>query len=732
MHSDNLAKQEKKTLVDERLFNPLKTDYEKSQHPIHRFTSGFDYMEAMVKFLGVLSISVLKDADKTEYKEVFFKNFKLSPSLGHYVSLSTNAYKKKTLDFSLYPELRTQLTDDTKPLKLTDPGTLLIPIKKEKTYSTFMDVLNYCSAFRNKTKGHGASFRADDAEQIVLFNDTLRQIVTTLEAKIDEIFELEGLSFEIEPNEESTDNGHTLQNVFALWKGKKISLSPLLIHFTCKSYSCQHTHREKLFFYNDCYYDGTASRYYYIDYQQNHYFSSFTYDEVAKSLQEMRSQSSDSMLTHMLLKSYVGHEKELQEAIAFLRTNVKESKSSSMVIKGKPGIGKSAFIAKLQEALTDDMELPHLSYIFYASKHKTIADAFENISGYLKNNEIKIPSNDLTNKTLHEKFDHAFRALNATPFILMIDGLEDVDFAENLIATLPLEYQKNLHVVFSTREDKRILDALESKLFHKKSTLVVMHAQDYASKRCSFELGGLEELEARSLIKDGLSKDVAKDNDDVREEIINTIYENSKALPLYIRHICENLRNLTFENSDEISPVVQHCAKTLPKEVITFYTQSFQSLKPLSRHIVHTLYFANKPLGFDTLYTLCQPHFETFIDRKEFHYNYFLPLLPFLTHKNGMYAFYHPAIKEAIKQTLDGKSAQDLGIDFEEKLTPLASLFESIKQCKDAVLIQKTVLSDEALCKDFFEKATMEQIAYVFGSNTVELALTHKPEGLES
>ena len=80
MHSDNLDKQEKKTMVDECLFEPLKQDYahyREAKNAIGEFTSGFDYMEAMVKFLGILSISVLKVADKTEYKEVFFKNFKL-------------------------------------------------------------------------------------------------------------------------------------------------------------------------------------------------------------------------------------------------------------------------------------------------------------------------------------------------------------------------------------------------------------------------------------------------------------------------------------------------------------------------------------------------------------------------------------------------------------------------------------------------------------------------------
>ena len=68
----------KKITINEALYGTLKKDYEThkaTKHYQSQLQSGFDYMEAMVKLFGVLSISVVKDMNYDLYKKLFIQNF---------------------------------------------------------------------------------------------------------------------------------------------------------------------------------------------------------------------------------------------------------------------------------------------------------------------------------------------------------------------------------------------------------------------------------------------------------------------------------------------------------------------------------------------------------------------------------------------------------------------------------------------------------------------------------
>jgi len=79
--------------IKEVLFERLKQDYNSTKEQI-KFFNGLDYMEAMIKFFGVLNISIVKTIDEDIYNKIFFDNFKVSPSLGDYKSLATNPFVK--------------------------------------------------------------------------------------------------------------------------------------------------------------------------------------------------------------------------------------------------------------------------------------------------------------------------------------------------------------------------------------------------------------------------------------------------------------------------------------------------------------------------------------------------------------------------------------------------------------------------------------------------------------
>ena len=80
--------------IKKLLLLPLKKDYE-SQKDQTKFFNGLDYIEAMLKFFGILNISVVKEIDSNIFNKILLTNFKISPLLGDLKSLATEPFLKK-------------------------------------------------------------------------------------------------------------------------------------------------------------------------------------------------------------------------------------------------------------------------------------------------------------------------------------------------------------------------------------------------------------------------------------------------------------------------------------------------------------------------------------------------------------------------------------------------------------------------------------------------------------
>jgi len=178
--------------IKETLLIRLKNDYEETEAQT-KFFNGLDYLEAMVKFFGVLNISVVKNIDKDMYNKIFLSNFKISPSLGDFKSLATQAFTKSNKKElfnkdKLYDKLCKLFTLKDLKLDLDMADNIVednIKENKKKISALWNLFEEYVVNFRNKLKGHGASFSSVDTEQSQIILNNLNNIIKTIESKID-------------------------------------------------------------------------------------------------------------------------------------------------------------------------------------------------------------------------------------------------------------------------------------------------------------------------------------------------------------------------------------------------------------------------------------------------------------------------------------------------------------------------------------------------------------------
>jgi len=352
--------------TNKALFDTLKKDY--TLHKTNKLyqsqlQSGFDYIEALVKFFASVNISVVKDIDDDIYKDIFTTNFKLSPSLGDFKSLATVPFSKKNKtklkeQNKIYDFLDNLFTTKFH-LELTEVNSIATGTHTTKIYKSTISLLNeYIVSFRNKLKGHGASFKDEDTTLRDTILDNLDKVIKQLETTYN------AMTKEIEF---FTSNS----NMSIKYNDTVCELLPLISYIECDKYSCHNNHKTKIFFYND----GQESKSHYIDYSFNHYFQITSKNEIHNNLKQLQDSvlhsTSDTFRQSLLLSNFVGRVEELNNTKQHIINSISNKKASFIGIVGKPGIGKSAFLTQLQQTIIEDENLKDTinTYTFYAQKN---------------------------------------------------------------------------------------------------------------------------------------------------------------------------------------------------------------------------------------------------------------------------------------------------------------------------------------------------------------------------
>lgn len=654
--------------ISEILFQPLKNDYENSYNQ-QKLQSGFDYMESIIKFIGILSISIVKKIDIEIYNKILMENFKLTPSLGDYKSLATQSFLKQNIKInknnsnSFFIFLEELFREKDLFIEVIMAEDILNNNLKYKKILTLWNLLEeYVVNFRNKIKGHGASFRNEDKEQSLLVLKNLEEVINFLEIKLNKLLSSRKLNFYIISND-NLEKEHNTMDVIVKYEDELYCLAPFLVYLECKKFSCKENHRTKIFFYND----GKASKSYYLDYSFNHYYFFSENNGVDDSLKQIKNlqpsinfnDTSDNNRLDNLMEIFIGRENELFEAKKHIDYGIKNNVSTIMTIIGKPGSGKSAFISKLISEIKYSYNLENrnfCSYIFYVKKLEMTDDEinffYNKLAKYLSSIGIRMPKFDLNeNVSYLEKLEEILSSINL-PFIFVIDGLDEFKKSEDFIQNFPLsKLSNNIHIIFSSREYDYILQPLKDKIFN--TNIKILNEDNYMKNLASIKLGFLERYNVNILIDKVLTKDLKRDSL-IYQEIQDEIYKKSEGWPLYVHYISDMLVEFN-PSTDDIKIEILEYSKQLPSGLDNFYFTLFKNLDSISSQILYILYFSVKNVSFESFYQIIIK-LNSLIDRKEFQNKYFSNIEIFLKKEGNKYNFYHLSIKEAIKDYFKNRS----------------------------------------------------------------------------
>jgi len=666
-------------IIDDGLFKQLKKDYKnhkENKHYQSQLQSGFDYMEAMIKFFGVLSISVVRDIDAQMYKEIFSRNFKLSPSLGDFKSLTTDSFpqvpkrkKQKALDLKARLENKNEIYDflanifnEKIELKLTDVQKILEGHDGVREIISTIELLNtYAVTFRNKLKGHGASFRDEDSVQRDLILENLDKVLEHLEYNYNSIVQDAEVVFT--PN---ANNAITLK-----YRDTACEILPIISYIECDKFSCSEQHKTKLFFYND----GQESKSHYIDYSYNHFHQVTQVNEIHKDLKALQEEvlhaTSDTTRRSFLLANFVGREEELRSTKEHIQNAIKEQKSSFISIIGKPGIGKSAFLTQLQQRLEEDLLIQDEinSYTFYVQKDKMGGvteeekELWNKISAYFDQHGVSINRAEGEVFALRTSLEKLFRdyeeSKHTKPLLLIIDGLDEFANATDMIKNIPLTFSSKIHIIYSSRNDKNIPETISSSL-SENTSLKIFKKEQVLSHGYSLELGKLLSAEVEELLSCVLPKDISRESEDYKE-IVEAIAKQSDSLPLYIYFITQELKEKNIKEDENITDVIKKWATNLPSQIERFYLDRFEKTDSLSRSILYMLLFSHTTVSKKDFYkvlrdVLPQEFITTEgrrVDEVTFTQEYFNDIEVFLSvDSENRYGFYHLSVKEQLLEYL--------------------------------------------------------------------------------
>ena len=644
--------------LNKALFKTLLNDYEKyKKEKKHQaqFQTGIDFIEAVIKFFGVLNISLIKELNEDIYKKIISQNFKPQPSLGDYKSLATHPfldeYKDNLINDEFYDFLyKTFNTSTNLSGQLLAIKAFIEDIDQKATKSTqniskLKDLFdNYLVTFRNKLKGHAASFKEEETLQVKNILDTSNKIIKTLKKVINNILK------EINFYEKDSI-------ICAKYKNEEIELLPLMIYHDCNKYSCKEKHRVKIFFFND----KNKENIYFLDYGYNHFYNlkedenlkeklNKFFDKLKEYQKEMKvfSYINAEDRKNKLLENFVGREEELKN----IKAHIQNNQATFTYIIGKPGIGKSAFVSKLLDEIDEKEYNKFLYYAKRGNEGKDKESQLKNI--YSRLNTLIIESLGIKkeddkegNLTLNHKFENLFKLYQekaSKPLIITIDGLDEYEDWEYIISNIPITFSNKIHLIVTSRDYNDMVDYIIAKVADYNSSVKVFTTQNSKKRNYYLELGKLSNEEVAELISIAIPKEI-KDSENYKE-IIDIIIKKSEALPLYFDYLIQKLKDENIKLNE-----FKEWSEKLPEGIDEFYEKSFKEAKD-ALNILKLIYFSTGLIYFRDMRTI----FENLklaqnVDfEKEFN-----KIEIFLEETKGKYGFYHQSVKDALEIFLENK-----------------------------------------------------------------------------
>lgn len=661
--------------VQSILFEPLQIDYNKAKlekRYNNQLNNGFDLLEANIKFIAVLLLAILKNENNEAYQKVF-SAFRARSTLGNYYFILLEALSVEC-DSKFFQNIKSILLQKVN-LELETASTILfgqnqLGQNQSKKIELFLNTANrkpnyktdsilaYSLDFRNRIKGHSATFKEDEEDYAIRMLENLDKLLHSLQSYTNQILSINSFDFYTTSYLETKANlqnhhQHKLRKIILKFDDKKYELSPMIAYIECDRYTCSLNHRNKIFFINEV----ENSKSFYLDYLYNHMWrvnttgSDWNIKSLENNLKELQKEianNSNEERFNDLSKIFIGREKELNDLENFILNNIEQNSVS--IITGKPGVGKSSFITKFQTKLLEKNE-NILTYIFYSiqgnngeNETKTFISKFRS---YLYANDIKLDKIKNQNDeeiSESEQIESTFLSLSKQekPTILFIDGLDELQNPIAFLNNLPFASIKEnikLHFIFTTRDYGHITSLLSKKCANQ-TTLLLNGKENILKNGYSFEIDTLKYDETLELIDSVLPKEFTENSNS--KDILDSIVEKSECLPIYIHYICEKIKNLdtiTFETISEV-------ALDLPDKLNEFYFDTFRKVPTLSRKILLTFFFSPYGVSKEELFILLKPDD---IDITEFIMKYFDPIEIFLKEdENGYFTFYHLSLKDSI------------------------------------------------------------------------------------
>ena len=658
--------------LNKALFKTLLNDYEKyKKEKKHQaqFQTGIDFIEAVIKFFGVLNISLVKELNEDIYKKIISQNFKPQPSLGDYKSLATHPfldeYKDNLINDEFYDFLyKTFNTSTNLSGQLLAIKAFIEDIDQKATKSTqniskLKDLFdNYLVTFRNKLKGHAASFKEEETLQVKNILDTTNKIIKTLKKVINNILK------EINFCEKDSI-------IYAKYKNEEIELLPLMIYHDCNKYSCKEKHRVKIFSFND----KNKENIYFLDYGYNHFYNlkedenlkeklNKFFDKLKEYQKEMKvfSYINAEDRNNKLLENFVGRKEELKN----IKAHIQNNQATFTYIIGKPGIGKSAFVSKLLDEIDEKEYNKFLHYAKRGNEGKDKESQLKNIYSRLntliiESLGIKKEDDKEENLTLNHKFENLFKLYQekaSKPLIITIDGLDEYEDWEYIISNIPITFSNKIHLIVTSRDYNDMVDYIVAKVADYNSSVKVFTTQNSKKRNYYLELGKLSNEEVAELISIAIPKEI-KDSENYKE-IIDIIIKKSEALPLYLDYLIQKLKDENIKLNE-----FKEWSEKLPEGIDEFYEKSFKEAKD-ALNILKLIYFSTGLIYFRDMRTIFENSKLTQnVDfEKEFN-----KIEIFLEETKGKYGFYHQSVKDALEIFLENK--EDLFVLDNKKLEEL-------------------------------------------------------------
>jgi len=651
----------KKIDIEKVLLAPLDIKYQKNQYEIAKLGIAIDMMEVYTKFITILAIAIVKDIDNEYYKNKILESLNTNSNYGH--SLGNYYYALQDIlrfkhDNELLKKIESILEDNRYNIDIELPvtiwkmksdeerTTLHSFVTRNKNTSKVDNLFLYALALRNKD-AHTSTIDETRVDFINRLFSNIKIILKVLRKIIVLVLKIKRLSFiTVE-----LSNNNEYREIKARYRNRDYNLSPLVIEWN-------NLKNKTNFIYflissgnsKSEYQDYITSIVEEIDTKEDKKedgSDKWPKGSLEEKLKKFSTHSNkdkdgkDGSKYKGLISNFMGREEELNNIESFILDNY--DTNTLMIITGKPGIGKSAFVTRLQSRLVVKRE-NLISYLFYAIKDETKEDEFREFKKKVKNAivsfEIKVGKKELNPNQLFQKISNSNKV-----FLLIIDGLDELNNVLKFLEDMKFAYtskNSNIHIILTTRPHLDIRNSLKD-IFQKNYRYLIYNHQNVIENGYSFELDALKEEDTKSIILKLLPKD---DNLFNNMKNIDLIVKKSGSIPIYIHYISEEIKKKKLGRMSNYEEELEQIATKLPNSIESYYLKIFNEAKPLGRDIFIAVYFSPYGVSFDELYKLFRDKYN--IDRKAFG-EVFDTIDMFLRERQkDYYVFYHKSLKDAI------------------------------------------------------------------------------------